>query len=75
MEKNIIDTFFKENNIYESLNNIYDIEECSNLFLDAAYLIKSRKIQLSPIKNQIEIISRTIEYLKIKIYKIKIVYI
>ena len=66
MEKNIIDTFFKENNIYESLNNIYDIEECSNLFLDAAYLIKSRKIQLSPIKNQIGIISKTIEYLKNK---------
>ncbi|WP_048595213.1 PD-(D/E)XK nuclease family protein [Brachyspira suanatina] len=65
MEKNtVIEKFFSENGIYESLNKIDDIEECSKLFSDSAYLIKSRKIQLSPIKEQIEIINNTIKYLK-----------
>lgn len=67
MEQNaVIKKFFDENGIYESLNKIDDIEECSKLFLDAAYFIKARKIQLSPIKEQIEIINKTIEYLKNK---------
>ncbi len=65
MEKNtVIEKLFNDNNIYEALNKIDDIEECSKLFSDAAYLIKSRKIQLSPIKEQIEIINNTIKYLK-----------
>ncbi|WP_300369721.1 PD-(D/E)XK nuclease family protein [Brachyspira sp.] len=65
MEKNtVIEKLFNDNNIYESLSKIDDIEECSKLFLDAAYLIKSRKIELSPIKDQIEIINNTIKYLR-----------
>ncbi|KLI60975.1 PD-(D/E)XK nuclease family protein [Brachyspira hyodysenteriae] len=65
MEKNaVIEKFFNENGIYESFNNIDDIEECSKLFSDAAYLIKSRKLELTPIKEQIEIINKTIKYLK-----------
>lgn len=65
MEKNtVVEKFFNENDIYKSLNNVDDIEECFQLFSDAAYLIKSRKIELSPIKEQIEIINNTIKYLK-----------
>ena len=64
MEKSIIEDFLNNNEIYKSLNTMKDIEECSKLFLEASSIIKSKKIEINPIKNQIEIIKNVIKYLK-----------
>ncbi|ADG71030.1 hypothetical protein [Brachyspira murdochii] len=64
MEKSIIEEFLNNNEVYKSLNTMKDIEECSKLFLEASSIIKSQKIEINPIKNQIEIIKNIIKYLK-----------
>lgn len=64
MEKSIIEKFLNNNEVYKSLNTMKDIEECSKLFLEASSIIKSKKIEINPIKNQIEIIKNIIKYLK-----------
>ena len=64
MEKSIIEDFLNNNEVYKSLNTMKDIEECSKLFLEASSIIKSKKIEINPIKNQIEIIKNVIKYLK-----------
>ena len=64
MEKSIIEDFLNNNEVYKSLNTMKDIEECSKLFLEASSIIKSKKIEINPIKNQIEIIKNVIQYLK-----------
>ncbi|WP_157152696.1 hypothetical protein [Brachyspira murdochii] len=64
MEKSIIEEFLNNNEVYKSLNTMKDIEECSKLFLEASSIIKSKKIEINPIKNQIEIIKNIIKYLK-----------
>ncbi|WP_300758815.1 hypothetical protein [uncultured Brachyspira sp.] len=65
MEKSIIEDFLNNNEVYKSLNTMKDIEECSKLFLEVSSIIKSKKIEINPIKNQIEIIKNIINYLKI----------
>lgn len=64
MEKSIIEDFLNNNEIYKSLNTMKDIEECSKLFLEASSIIKSKKIEINPIKDKIEIIKNVIKYLK-----------
>lgn len=64
MEKSIIEDFLNNNEVYKSLNTMKDIEECSKLFLEASSIIKSKKIEINPIKDKIEIIKNVIKYLK-----------
>ena len=63
MEDKVIKKFLIETDEYKSLNSVEDINNYADLLYRAANIIKMKKIEVSPIKENIDLLKKVIEEL------------